>query len=50
MIIFLAGGTGLMCTFYVYVLIQFLRDDPRMRRQLKERSDPPARLSDCSSH
>jgi len=48
--IFLAAGTGLTCTFYVYVLIQFLRDDPRMLRQLRERLNPPARLSDCTSH
>jgi hypothetical protein len=50
MMIFLAAGTGLTCTFYVYVLIQFLRDDPRMLRQLRERLNPPARLSDCTSH
>ena len=50
MAIFLAAGTGVACSFYLYVLIQFLRDDPRMLRQPRECPNPPARLSDCTSH
>jgi hypothetical protein len=50
MIIFVAAGTSLTCTFYVYVLIQFLRDDARMLGRLRERLNPPAGPSDCSSH
>jgi hypothetical protein len=50
MTIFLAAGTGVACTFYLYVLVQFLRDDARMLRQIRKRLNRPARLSDCTSH
>jgi hypothetical protein len=50
MIILLAAGTSLACTFYVYVLVQFLRDDPRMLRQPRAGSEPGGGLRDCTSH
>jgi hypothetical protein len=49
MTIFLVSTAGLACTFYVYVLIQFLHDGTRIPRGISRHSGPAARLRDCSS-
>jgi hypothetical protein len=50
MTIFMASATGFACAFYVYVFIQFLRDDVRVWHRLSTRSKSAARLRGCTSH
>jgi hypothetical protein len=50
MSIFLASASGLACTFYVYVLIQFLHDKTHIPHGLSTRSEPVGRVRDCTAH
>jgi hypothetical protein len=50
MAIFVASAASLACAFYVYVFIQFVRDDVHVSRGLSTRPKSSGRLRDCTSH
>jgi hypothetical protein len=50
MTIFLASASSLAVAFYVYVLVQFVRDDSRVSHRINARSKSGAQLRDCTSH
>ena len=50
MTIFLASASSLAVAFYVYVFVQFVRDDSRISHRASARSKSAAQLRDCTSH
>lgn len=50
MTIFLASASSLAIAFYVYVFVQFVRDEFRVSHHINARSKSPAQLRDCTSH
>lgn len=50
MAIFLVSGVGLACTFYVYVLIKFMQDETRIRREPSKAGKPILGQKGCTSH
>jgi hypothetical protein len=50
MTIFLASASSLAVAFYVYVFVQFVRDDSRVSHRVGARSESAAQLRDCTSH
>jgi hypothetical protein len=50
MTIFLASASSLAVGFYVYVFIQFVRDEFRVSHHIGARSESAAQLRDCTSH
>ncbi len=50
MTIFLASASSLAVAFYVYVFVQFVRDDSRVSHRISIRSKSAAQLRDCTSH
>ena len=50
MTIFLASASSLAVAFYVYVFVQFVRDDSRASHHVGTRSKSAAQLRDCTSH
>ena len=50
MTIFVASASSLAVAFYVYVFIQFVRDDFRVSHHISARSKSAAQLRDCTSN
>ncbi len=50
MTVFLASASSLAVAFYVYVFVQFVRDDSRVSHRVSARSTTATQLRDCTSH